>query len=137
MDFIYVITRHKYFVFTLLLFQIYLSLQSKKDQILIYDKINNGQRGPSDNIFKRYEELVKSTKALQENIDNLQTRNYEYNLEIEKIKVYIKILYVILSLIILIGIILIIIKFYFRCHRKTIPVAMINLKDKLYVNKDM
>ena len=74
---------------------------------------------------------------MQENIDNLQTRNYEYNLEIEKIKVYIKILYVILSLIILIGIILIIIKFYFRCHRKSIPVSMINLKDKLDDNKYM
>ena len=136
MGFIYVITTHKYFMFILLLFQIYLSLQSKLNQILLYDNINNGEREPPDDIFKRYEELMKSTKALEEKIDNLKTKNYEYNLEIEKIKVYTIILYVILSLIILIGIILIIIKFYFRCQRKSIPISMIDLKEKLEAGKD-
>ena len=72
MGFIHVLTTHKYFIFILLLFQIYLSLQSKLNQILLYDNINNGERGPPDDIFKRYEELVKSTKALEEKIDIIQ-----------------------------------------------------------------
>ena len=59
MGFIYIITTHKYFIFILLLFQIYLSLQSKLNQILLYDNMNNGERGPPDDIFKRYEELSK------------------------------------------------------------------------------
>ena len=137
MGFIYVITKHKYFLFILLLFQIYLSKQSKKNQILLSDGINNNIKPFPEDIYKKYEELIKNQKVLGNKIEDMRKKNYDYNLEIEKNKVYIIILYVILTIIILISVILVIIKFYFQCRKKPIPITMIYLKDKSHVNKDI
>ena len=137
MGFSHVISKHKYFLFILLLFQNYLSKQTKINKILLNNEINNDKNPPPEDIVKRYEELLKNQKILENKVEDIRTKNYEYNLEIEKNKVYIIILYVILSMIILIGIIFFIIKFYFICRRKSVPIALIYLNDKSDVNKDI
>ena len=126
-----IIKKHKYFIYILLLFQIYLSKQSKKKNILLNVFQNNTEREFPEDIFKRFEELVNKQKKLINDIEDIKAKNYEYNLEIETNKVYIIISYVIMSIIIFIGIILKLIKLYFQCHKKSAPNSMIDLKDKV------
>ena len=74
---------------------------------------------------------------MEKNIKDLKKKNYEYNLLIETNNVYIIILYILMSIIILIGIIFSIIKLYYQCNKKSISISIIEMNDKSFINKDV
>ena len=132
----YIIKNHKFLIPILLLYQIFLSKQSKINPILSNEIENKLYKGvPHEDLYKKYEELVQNQKIMEKNIKDLREKNYQYNLLIEKNQVYIMILYIIMSIIILIGIIFSIFKLYHQCHKKPIPVSIIDITDKSYLNK--
>ena len=136
---IHIISNHKYLIPILFLFQIFLSKQSKINPILFDEKTNNFKKEtpPPDILYKKYEEIQKKQKILEKEIKDLKERNYEYNLKIETNQVYIIILYIIMSIIILVGIIFSIFKLYYQCHKKPNSNSIIEINDKSYLNKNI
>ena len=132
MNNLYIKTNYQFLIHILLLFQIFLSKQSKINPILSNKPYKEMSR---DELYKKYEELLEKQKLMEKNIKDLKEKNYEFNLLIETNHVYIIILYIIMSIIIFIGIIFAIIKLYYQCHKKSISTIEIN--GKSYLNKDV
>ena len=134
MNNLYIKTNYQFLIHILLVFQIFLSKQSKINPILS----NKPYKEMScDELYKKYEELLEKQKLMEKNIKDLKEKNYEFNLLIETNHVYIIILYIIMSIIIFIGIIFAIIKLYYQCHKKSNSISTIEINDKSYLNKDV
>ena len=134
MNNLYIKTNYQFLIHILLLFQIFLSKQSKINPILSNKPYKEMLR---DELYKKYEELLEKQKLMEKNIKDLKEKNYEFNLLIETNHVYIIILYIIMSIIIFIGIIFAIIKLYYQCHKKSNFISTIEINDKSYLNKDV
>ncbi len=134
MNNLYIKTNYQFLIHILLLFQIFLSKQSKINPILSNKPYKEMSR---DELYKKYEELLEKQKLMEKNIKDLKEKNYEFNLLIETNHVYIIILYIIMSIIIFIGIIFAIIKLYYQCHKKSNSISTIEINDKSYLNKDV
>ena len=134
MNNLYIKTNYQFLIQILLLFQIFLSKQSKINPILSNKPYKEMSR---DELYKKYEELLEKQKIMEKNIKDLKEKNYEFNLLIETNHVYIIILYIIMSIIIFIGIIFAIIKLYYQCHKKSNSISTIEINDKSYLNKDV
>ena len=134
MNKLYIKTNYQFLIHILLLFQIFLSKQSKINPILSNKPYKEMSR---DELYKKYEELLEKQKLMEKNIKDLKEKNYEFNLLIETNHVYIIILYIIMSIIIFIGIIFAIIKLYYQCHKKSNSISTIEINDKSYLNKDV
>ena len=134
MNNLYIKTNYQFLIHILLLFQIFLSKQSKINPILSNKPYKEMSR---DELYKKYEELLEKQKIMEKNIKDLKEKNYEFNLLIETNHVYIIILYIIMSIIIFIGIIFAIIKLYYQCHKKSNSISTIEINDKSYLNKDV
>ena len=134
MNNLYIKTKYQFLIHILLLFQIFLSKQSKINPILSNKPYKEMLR---DELYKKYEELLEKQKLMEKNIKDLKEKNYEFNLLIETNHVYIIILYIIMSIIIFIGIIFAIIKLYYQCHKKSNSISTIEINDKSYLNKDV
>ena len=134
MNNLYIKANYQFLIHILLLFQIFLSKQSKINPILSNKPYKEMSR---DELYKKYEELLEKQKLMEKNIKDLKEKNYEFNLLIETNHVYIIILYIIMSIIIFIGIIFAIIKLYYQCHKKSNSISTIEINDKSYLNKDV
>ena len=134
MNNLYIKTNYQFLIQILLLFQIFLSKQSKINPILSNKPYKEMSR---DELYKKYEELLENQKIMEKKIKDLKDKNYEFNLLIETNHVYIIILYIIMSIIIFIGIIFAIIKLYYQCHKKSNSISTIEINDKSYLNKDV
>ena len=134
MNNLYIKTNYQFLIHILLLFQIFLSKQSKINPILSNKPYKEMLR---DELYKKYEELLEKQKLMEKNIKDLKEKNYEFNLLIETNHVYIIILYIIMSIIIFMGIIFAIIKLYYQCHKKSNSISTIEINDKSYLNKDV
>ena len=134
MNNLYIKTNYQFLIHILLLFQIFLSKQSKINPILSNKPYKEMLR---DELYKKYEELLEKQKLTEKNIKDLKEKNYEFNLLIETNHVYIIILYIIMSIIIFMGIIFAIIKLYYQCHKKSNSISTIEINDKSYLNKDV
>ena len=134
MNNLYIKANYQFLIHILLLFQIFLSKQSKINPILSNKPYKEMLR---DELYKKYEELLEKQKLTEKNIKDLKEKNYEFNLLIETNHVYIIILYIIMSIIIFIGIIFAIIKLYYQCHKKSNSISTIEINDKSYLNKDV
>ena len=134
MNNLYIKTNYQFLIQILLLFQIFLSKQSKINPILSNKPYKEMLR---DELYEKYEELLEKQKLMEKNIKDLKEKNYEFNLLIETNHVYIIILYIIMSIIIFIGIIFAIIKLYYQCHKKSNSISTIEINDKSYFNKDV
>ena len=134
MNNLYIKTNYQFLIQILLLFQIFLSKQSKINPILSNKPYKEMSR---DELYKKYEELLEKQKLMEKNIKDLKEKNYEFNLLIETNHVYIIILYIIMSIIIFTGIIFAIIKLYYQCHKKSNSISTIEINDKSYLNKDV
>ena len=134
MNNLYIKTNYQFLIHIILLFQIFLSKQSKINPILSNKPYKEMSR---DELYKKYEELLEKQKLMEKNIKDLKEKNYEFNLLIETNHVYIIILYIIMSIIIFIGIIFAIIKLYYQCHKKSNSISTIEINDKSYLNKDV
>ena len=134
MNNLYIKTNYQFLIHILLLFQIFLSKQSKINPILSNKPYKEMSR---DELYKKYEELLEKQKLMEKNIKDLKEKNYEFNLLLETNHVYIIILYIIMSIIIFIGIIFAIIKLYYQCHKKSNSISTIEINDKSYLNKDV
>ena len=134
MNNLYIKTNYQFLIHILLLFQIFISKQSKINPILSNKPYKEMSR---DELYKKYEELLEKQKLMEKNIKDLKEKNYEFNLLIETNHVYIIILYIIMSIIIFIGIIFAIIKLYYQCHKKSNSISTIEINDKSYLNKDV
>ena len=134
MNNLYIKTNYQFLIHILLLFQIFLSKQSKINPILSNKPYKEMSR---DELYKKYEELLEKQKLMEKNIKDLKEKNYEFNLLIETNHVYIIILYIIMSIIILVGIIFSIFKLYYQCHKKPNSNSIIEINDKSYINKNV
>ena len=82
------------------------------------------------NLLQKLEDIKKICKMLDNDINILKTKNQDCKLKIEMNKIYIKILYSLISIFLFIIFVIILIKFYFQCRKKKRVTKFYNLKEK-------
>ena len=124
---------HTFYIITLLF--VYLISYSKTANanpvnLKNFRKLQKYPRYDDYDIFYKCEELREKNKNLENNITMLKKKNRDYNLQIEVNLIYIKMLYILISILFLAIIIIIIVKFYFQCQKRKKTLLNVNSTKK-------
>ena len=100
-----------------------------------HDKYKEGNE-PRE-IYEKCEELREKQKKLDKELASLVKNNKDKELQIEVNKIYIRILYILISICLFIIISIIIFKFYTKCKKEKMNAPLITLKDKYSNNESI